>query len=311
VTDFITVTFTVATFASGVRLATPYLLAALGETLSQRSGVLNLGVDGVMLLGAFFSYWAVLQSDSITIGLLAGIAVGLLMGVVYALVTVVFRAEQGISGIGIFLFGLGISELLFFEWVGTPLPIQSFDKLAIPLLSDIPKVGDMFFNHNLLVYVSMLLVPGLTLLVNRTTFGLNVRAVGETPDAADSLGVSVAWTRASTILIGNALAGLAGAALAIEIGIFQNNITNQIGFIAIALVYFGAWRPTGVLAGSLLYGLVTATVNQWKTAGLVTGAASSFTTMAPAALTIVALIVIARRSAAQPAALTLPFVRGH
>jgi len=311
VTDFITVTFTVATFASGVRLATPYLLAALGETLSQRSGVLNLGVDGVMLLGAFFSYWAVLQSDSITIGLLAGIAVGLLMGVVYALVTVVFRAEQGISGIGIFLFGLGISELLFFEWVGTPLPIQSFDKLAIPLLSDIPKVGDMFFNHNLLVYVSMLLVPGLTLLVNRTTFGLNVRAVGETPEADDSLGVSVAWTRASTILIGNALAGLAGAALAIEIGIFQNNITNQIGFIAIALVYFGAWRPTGVLAGSLLYGLVTATVNQWKTAGLVTGAASSFTTMAPAALTIVALIVIARRSAAQPAALTLPFVRGH
>ncbi len=309
--DFITVTFTVATFASGVRLATPYLLAALGETLSQRSGVLNLGVDGVMLLGAFFSYWAVLQSDSITIGLLAGIAVGLLMGVVYALVTVVFRAEQGISGIGVFLFGLGISELLFFEWVGTPLPIQSFDKLAIPLLSDIPKIGDMFFNHNLLVYVSMLLVPGLTLLVNRTTFGLNVRAVGETPEAADSLGVSVAWTRASTILIGNALAGLAGAALAIEIGIFQNNITNQIGFIAIALVYFGAWRPTGVLAGSLLYGLVTATVNQWKTAGLVTGAASSFTTMAPAALTIVALIVIARRSAAQPAALTLPFVRGH
>ncbi len=309
--DFVTVTFTVATFASGVRLATPYLLAALGETLSQRSGVLNLGVDGVMLLGAFFSYWAVLQSDSIMIGLLAGIAVGLLMGVVYAVVTVVFRAEQGISGIGIFLFGLGISELLFFEWVGTPLPIQSFDKLAIPLLSDIPKIGDMFFNHNLLVYVSMLLVPGLTLLVNRTTFGLNVRAVGETPEAADSLGVSVAWTRAATILIGNALAGVAGAALAIEIGIFQNNITNQIGFIAIALVYFGAWRPTGVLAGSLLYGLVTATVNQWKTAGLVTGAASSFTTMAPAALTIVALVVIARRSAAQPAALTLPFVRGH
>ncbi len=309
--DFVTVTFTVATFASGVRLATPYLLAALGETLSQRSGVLNLGVDGVMLLGAFFSYWAVLQSDSIMIGLLAGIAVGLLMGVVYAVVTVVFRAEQGISGIGIFLFGLGISELLFFEWVGTPLPIQSFDKLAIPLLSDIPKIGDMFFNHNLLVYVSMLLVPGLTLLVNRTSFGLNVRAVGETPEAADSLGVSVAWTRAATILIGNALAGVAGAALAIEIGIFQNNITNQIGFIAIALVYFGAWRPTGVLAGSLLYGLVTATVNQWKTAGLVTGAASSFTTMAPAALTIVALVVIARRSAAQPAALTLPFVRGH
>ena len=309
--DFITVTFTVATFASGVRLATPYLLAALGETLGQRSGVLNLGVDGVMLLGAFFSYWAVLRTDSVAIGLLAGIGVGLAMGVVYATVTIAFRAEQGISGIGIFLFGLGMSELLFEEWVGTSLPISGFDKLAIPLLSDIPKIGDMFFNHNLLVYVSMLLVPGLTLLVNRTTFGLNVRAVGETPEAADSLGVSVARTRAITILVGNALAGLAGAALAIELAIYQNNLTNQIGFIAIALVYFGAWRPTGVLIGSLLYGLVTATAIRWGTAGLVTGDASSFTDMAPAALTIAALVVIARRTADQPKALTLPFVRGH
>ena len=310
-TDFITVTFTVATFASGVRFAIPYLLAALGETLGQRSGVLNLGVDGVMLLGAFFAYWAVLNTDSITLGLLMGIGVGLVMGAVYATVTVVFRAEQGISGIGIFLFGLGINNLLFYEWVGTSLPISGFDKVAIPLLSDIPKIGDMFFNHNLLVYVSMLLVPGLTLLINRTTFGLNVRAVGETPEAADSLGVSVARTRTIAILVANGLAGLAGAALAIELATFQNNITNQIGFIAIALVYFGAWRPFGVLAGSMLYGLITATVTRWTTLGLVTGDVASFTKMAPAALTIFALVLIARRAADQPAALTLPFVRGH
>ncbi len=310
-TEFITVTFTVATFASGVRLATPYLLAALGETLGQRSGVLNLGVDGVMLLGAFFSYFTVLRTDSAALGLLVGLGVGVLLGVVYAVVTLTFKAEQGISGIGLFLFGLGMSELLFHEWVGTPLPISSFDDISIPGLSAIPVIGDMFFNHNLLVYVAMLLVPGLTLLVNRTTFGLNVRAVGEEPEAADSLGVSVARTRSITIIAGNALAGLAGASLVFELGIFQHNLTNQIGFIAIALVYFGAWRPLGVLAGSMLYGLVAATVTQWKTAGLVTGATASFTTMAPAALTIVALAVIAKRSAAQPAALTLPFVRGH
>ena len=310
-TEFITVTFTVATFASGVRFAIPYLLAALGETLGQRSGVLNLGVDGVMLLGAFFAYWAVLNTDSVMLGMLMGIAVGLVMGAVYATVTVVFRAEQGVSGIGIFLFGLGINNLLFYEWVGTSLPISGFDKLPIPLLSHIPKIGDIFFNHNLLVYSSMLLVPGLTLLINRTTFGLNVRAVGETPEAADSLGVSVARTRTIAILIGNGLAGLAGAALAIELTTFQNNITNQIGFIAIALVYFGAWRPFGVLAGSMLYGLVTATVTRWTTLGLVTGDVASFTKMAPAALTIVALVLIARRTADQPAALTLPFVRGH
>ena len=308
--EFFTVSVLVATFASGVRLATPYLFASLGETLGQRSGVLNLGVDGVMLLGAFFAYWTVLETDSRALGVAAGLAAGLVMGVGYAIVTLVFKAEQGISGIGIYLFGLGMSELLFQEQVGTPLPIPSFDEIKIPLLGDIPKIGEMFFDHSLLVYIAVLLVPLITLLINRTTFGLNVRAVGETPEAADSLGVSVNATRATTIIAGNALAGVAGAALTIELGTFQNNLTNGIGFIAVALVYFGAWRPVGVLAGSLLYGLVTATVTQWKALGIVSGATASLTTMAPAVLTVVALAIIARRSADPPSALTVPFSRG-
>lgn len=308
--EFFTISVLVATFAAGMRLATPYLLASLGETIGQRSGVLNLGVDGVMLLGAFFAYWTVLETGSRTLGVAVGLGVGLAMGVVYAVVTLVFNAEQGISGIGIFLFGLGMSELLFIEQVGTPRSIPSFDNVGIPLLSDIPHVGEMFFDHSLLVYTAILLVPLLTLLVNRTTFGLNVRAVGEEPEAADSLGVSVARTRTITILIGNGLAGLAGAALTIELGTFQNNLTNGIGFIAVALVYFGAWRPIGVLAGSLLYGLVQSTVTQLKVLGIVSGATASLVTMAPAILTVIALAVIARRSADAPAALTVPFSRG-
>jgi general nucleoside transport system permease protein len=309
--DFITAAFAVATFSSAVRLATPYLLASLGEMVGQRSGVLNLGVDGVMLLGAFFAYWTVLETRSPLLGVLAGLLVGVIMGVAYAVVTLVFRAEQGISGIGVFLFGLGMSELLFQEIVGTPLPIKSFGTFEVPLLSDIPWAGEVFFRHSVIAYLAVFLVPVLWFVVERTTFGLNIRAVGETPEAADSLGVSVALTRTAAIVIGNGMAGVAGAALAIELGIFQNNLTNQMGFIAVALVYFGAWRPSGVLAGSLLYGFVTAMVNQWKTEGLVTGAAASFTTMAPALLTVVALVVIARRNAPQPAALTVPFDRGH
>ncbi len=306
--EFFTLSVLVATFASGMRLATPYLLAALGETVGQRSGVLNLGVDGVMLLGAFFAYWTVLETDSRLLGVAVGLAVGLIMGVAYATVTLVFKAEQGISGIGIYLFGLGISELLFLKQVGTPRGIPSFDDLKIPLLGDIPHIGEMF-NHSLLVYLALLLVPALTLIVNRTTLGLNIRAVGESPEAADSLGVSVYRTRATAILIGNGMAGLAGAALTIELGTFQNNLTNGIGFIAVALVYFGAWRPVGVLAGSMFYGLITATVTQWKTLGIVTGATASLTTMAPAVFTVVALAIIARRAADQPAALTVPFSR--
>ena len=309
-TDFFTMASLVFVVGSGIRLATPFLLAGLGETIGQRSGVLNLGVDGVMLLGAFGAYWTILETKSPITGVLVGLAVGLVMGIVYGVVTVTLRAEQGVSGIGIFLFGLGMSDLLFQKKVGTPLPIRGFADWHVPVLSDIPKVGEMFFQHSVLVYLAFLLVPVVAFLLNRTTFGLNVRAVGENPAAADSLGVSVARVRYTTILLANGLAGLAGAVLAIELGIFQQNLTNGQGFIAIALVYFGAWRPVGVMGGALLFGMVSATVLQWKTLGLVSGATSSLTAMAPAVLTIVALVVISR-TVGQPAALTRPFDRGQ
>ncbi len=308
--DFFTTASLVFVVGSGIRLATPFLLAGLGETIGQRSGVLNLGVDGVMLLSAFGAYWTILETGRPVAGLLVGLGVGLVMGVVYGVVTVTLRAEQGVSGIGIFLFGLGMSDLLFQKKVGTPLPIRGFGDWHVPVLSRIPVIGEMFFQHSVLVYLAFLLVPVVAFLLNRTTFGLNVRAVGENPAAADSLGVSVARVRYKTILLANGLAGLAGAVLSIELGIFQQNLTNGQGFIAIALVYFGAWRPVGVMGGALLFGMVSATVLQWKTLGLVSGAASSLTAMAPALLTIVALVVISR-TVGQPAALTRPFERGR
>ena len=308
--SFFTFTSLVFVVGSGIRLATPFLLAGLGESIGQRSGVLNLGVDGVMLLGAFGAYYTILQTSSPVAGLLVGIGVGAFMGLVYAVITVSLRAEQGISGIGIYLFGLGMSDLLFQKKVGTPLPIRGFADLHIPWLSDIPHLGKMFFQHSVLVYMAFLLVPAVAFLINRSTYGLNVRAVGENPAAADSLGVSVTRIRYSTIILANTLAGVAGAVLSIELGIFQQNLTNGQGFIAIALVYFGAWRPTGVMAGALLFGLVSSTVLQWRTLGIVSGAASSLTAMAPAVLTIVALVVISR-TIGQPAALTKPFDRGR
>jgi simple sugar transport system permease protein len=306
--DFFTVSVIVATLASGIRLATPFLLAGLGETIGQRSGVLNLGVEGVMLLGAFTAYYVALESGSATAGIGAALVVGALMGLIYAFITLVMHAEQGISGIGIYLFGLGFTDLLFQKQVGTPKPISGLGEKKIPLLGDIPKVGEILFQHSVLVYVGFLLVPVVWFMINKTTFGLNIRAVGETPEAADTLGVSVNATRLATTLLGSMLASLAGASLALEVGIFQQNLTSGQGFIAIALVYFGAWRSYGVMAGALLFGIVQATVLQWKTLGIVTGAASSLTAMAPALLTIVVLVIVSRRVAA-PAALTRPFDR--
>lgn len=306
--DFFTVSVLTATLAGGIRLATPFLLAALGETVGQRSGVLNLGVEGTMLIGAYAAYYTALQSDRALYGVFAGVGVGFLMGLLYAFITIVLHAEQGISGIGIFLFGLGFTDLAFQRQVGTPLPIPGLPKVDLGPISDIPYLGELFFQHNPLVYFAFAAVPALWFMINKTTFGLNIRAVGETPEAADTLGVSVAWTRAAAIAIGSSFAGLAGAALSLEVGVFQQNLTAGQGFIAIALVYFGAWRMVGVMSGALLFGIVSATVLQWKTLGIVSGAASALTSMAPAVLTIVVLIIVSRRIGA-PAALTKPFDR--
>lgn len=306
--EFFTVSSLVVTLAAGIRLATPFLLASLGEAMGQRSGVLNLGVEGVMLLGAFGAYYTALETESAWLGVLVALGVGLVMGAIYALVTLVMHAEQGISGIGIFLFGLGFTDLLFQRLVGTPVPVTRLEEWHIPLLADIPRVGEILFQHTPLVYLSLVLVVVMWFVVNKTTFGLNIRAVGETPEAADTLGVSVKRTRLLTILIGNALAGLAGAALVVPFGTFQQNLTAGRGFIAVALVYFGAWRAFGVLAGSLLFGLVLGIVNQWGALGIVSGSTSSLTAMAPAILTIVVLVIISRRIG-QPAALTRPFDR--
>ena len=307
--NFFTAATLIAVVASGVRLAVPLLLASLGETYGQRSGVLNLGVDGIMLLGAFAGYWTVLETDSVWLGLSAGMVTGVILGVGSAVISVTLKAEQGISGIGVYLFGLGMSDLLFQRLVGTPTPISKFPKLDIPGLSDIPWIGEMFFRHSLVVYLAFAAVPLSMFVINRTTSGMNLRAVGENPEAADSLGVSVSNVRYATVTLGGTLAGMAGAALAIDLGIFQQNLTNGQGFIAIALVYFGAWRPLGVMAGALLYGFVNALVLQFKTLGMIPNTWSDIAAMAPALITILALVIVARRFRA-PAALTKPFTRG-
>jgi simple sugar transport system permease protein len=211
--ELFTETAIVATLAATLRLAMPLLLAGLGEMYGQRSGVLNLGVEGVMLLGGFFAYWTTLSTDSPWLGLLAGLAVGLIMGLLNGVISVTLRAQQGISGIGVYLFGLGLSDLLFQKIVGTPRLIDPLAQVEIWLLRDIPWIGDFAFRQRSIVYIAFLLVPLSIWVLNKTTFGLNIRAVGENPASADSLGVSVGRTRYVTLTIGGVLAGAAGAGL--------------------------------------------------------------------------------------------------
>ena len=310
--------FTASVFASAIRLATPYIFAALGETFAQRSGVLNLGVDGMMLMGAFTGFYAVYVTQqaqalsepvSLAFGVLVALIVGALMGLAMAFVSVTLKAKQGISGIGVYLFGLGLSELLFQQWVGTPKSVNGFPRIDFPILSDIPVLGQIFFNHNLLVYVAFALVPVSAYVLNNTTFGLMIRAVGQNPEAADAMGVSVTRVRYATTTIGGMLAGLAGASLSIAlINLFQQNLTAGQGFIAVALVYFGGWRPWAVAAGAMLFSFVNALQLQIKVIGL--DIPSEFAVMAPYVITIVALVFASKRQE-QPTALTKPYERGE
>jgi simple sugar transport system permease protein len=240
--------------------------------------------------------------------MLAAMLVGALMGLAMAYVTVNLHAQQGISGIGFYLFGLGMSDLLFQRLMGTVETVKGFPKIHIPWLSDIPGLGEIFFSQNVLVYGAYLLVPLAWFVLNKTTLGLKIRAVGENPDAADSLGVSVARVRYFTIILGGTLSGIAGASLSIALlNVFQQNMTSGLGFIAVALVYFGAWRPVGVLGGALLFSLINSLQLWIQVLGI--PIPSDIAVMMPYVLTILVLVATVSRVRA-PAALTKPFDRG-
>jgi ABC-type uncharacterized transport system permease subunit len=295
---------------SGIRLATPYLFASIGEMFGQRSGVYNLGVEGIMLMGAFAAFYITLTTGNLWLGLLAAIVVGGLMGLAMAVISVTFQAEQGISGIGLYLFGLGMSELLFQKMLGTVETVSGFGPVNIPFLSDLPILGPVFFQQSVMTYLAYLLVPIAWYVLYRTTFGLKIRAVGENPAAADALGVSVKRTRYMTVTLGGMLAGVAGASLSIALlNVFQQNLTSGIGFIAVALVYFGGWRPYGVLFGALLFSMVNA-LQLWIQALNIPIPfdASELLIMLPYVLTILVLMFSAGR-VRKPSALGVAYER--
>ncbi len=303
----LTASFFIGILAGGIRLATPYLYAALGETLGQRSGVVNLGVEGQMLMGAFVAFYVTMKTGNLWLGILGAVLIGAFMGLAMAYVTINLQAVQGISGIGFYLFGLGMSTLLFQMLLGTVETVSGFPPVHIPLLSDIPVIGEILFRQNILVYIAFALVPVVQFLLERTTLGLKIRAVGENPAAADSLGVSVSRIRYITVILGGILSGVAGASMSIgTLNVFQQNMTSGLGFIAVALVYFGGWRPFGVMSGALLFSMVNALQLRLQVEGV--GIPSDLMVMMPYVLTIVALVLTMQRVRA-PSALTKPFER--
>jgi simple sugar transport system permease protein len=300
--------------SSAVLLAMPTALAALGETVCERAGVLNLGLEGMMLSGALGAFLGAYYAHSPVVGTLCGIAVGIAMGALMAFLSVTLKTEQVINGIALVLFAQGITAFLFEKLFGggKQPTIPGIPDLKIPLLGSIPGVGPVLFDQNALLYLSGGIAVAIWLLLMRTRFGLSVRAVGERPEAADAVAVNVARIRWIALLICGAMAGLGGTLLVIgDLDLFQPNITGGRGWVAIALVIFGRWNPLLVFGGVLLFGFTDALQVQVRavSGGTNTTVPYELFQALPYIVTLVVLVLatVVTRYSAQPAALGIPF----
>jgi simple sugar transport system permease protein len=296
--------------AAIISLSVPMAFAALGEVISERAGVINLGTEGVMLVGAISAFYVSFFFGSNLVGVLLGAAGGALLGLVMAFISISLKQDQILSGLGIYFLGVGLSGFLYeasFGQVGTTIRITGLPQLPIPILSQIPVIGDSIFSQDIMEYLAFVTLILVIIVVGRTTFGLNIRAVGENPSAADTLGVSVTKIRYAAVIIGATLAGIGGAYLALSSHAFQaENITAGRGFIAVAMVYFGKWRPARAFFGTFLFGAAYLLGAFFQVVGSIIP--YYFLLMVPYVLTLVVLVGIAR-GARPPSALGVPYKR--
>ena len=274
-----------------ITAATPLLYAALGELITEKSGVLNLGVEGMILLGAVSGFAVVHFTGSAALGILAGLLGGAGLSLIFALLVLGFQASQVATGLALTIFGVGLSALLGQDLVG--IAYAGLPTLAIPLLAKIPVVGPLLFNHDILVYGSFAMVAAVFWFLTRTRAGLIVRAVGDSHEAAHAMGYPVIRIRFLAILFGGGMAGLAGAYLSLAYSpLWIENMSSGRGWIALALVVFATWRPARVFVGAYLFGGIT--ILQLHAQALGVGIPSQVMSMLPYLATIAVLVLISR-----------------
>jgi simple sugar transport system permease protein len=314
--------FVVVIVAAAVLYGTPLLFAALGELLAERSGVLNLGVEGMMLVGAVMGFWAVQRFDaadgvSLAGALVAAALAGAAMASIHAFLVITLRANQIVSGLALTIFAgaAGLSSYLGndLDLSGSPAE-HAFSGLDIAGLGDVPVLGPILFDQSALVYLSWLLVLGIGVYLARTRPGLNVRAVGESPASADAMGIDVTAYRYTHTLVGGALAGIGGACFSLQITPqWVGGLTGGAGWIAVALVIFAFWRPDLCLVGAYLFGAFSALPSTLQARGWLTGIPSEVFSSLPYVMTVLVLVAVssgaAKRRLGAPTALGVPYVR--
>jgi len=309
--DVLTMSFLTSVLAAAMMSGVAILYAGLGETLAERSGVLNLGVEGMMLMGALAGFAVCTWTGSAWIGMLGAMVMGAAMAAIHALLTVSFLANQVVSGLALTIFGGGLSSFLGTGLVGKPAP-DRFAKIDLPLLGDIPWIGNILFNQNVLIYIAYFLVPAMWWFVYRSRPGLNLRAVGENPATADAMGLNITRIRYTYVLLGGVFAGIGGAAISLATNPgWSDGMTAGRGWIAVALVIFGGWNPARVALGAFLFGAVEA--GQFRLQGVNVPVSSFFLNMLPYVFTVAVLVFSTvrtrNRRVGQPAALGKAYIR--
>jgi len=311
---------------AGVATGTILFFATIGEILAERSGILNLGVEGMMLIGAMSAFSVAVATGNPWLGLLAAMIAGGLLSQVHAFITIKLQADQVVSGLALTFLGTGIA-LVLGEGLSKAGTISMLPDFDIPILSKIPILGPVFFtSHSILVYIGYLLIPLVWFYINRTRPGMHLRAVGEYPAAADALGINVYRLRYFYVFVGGMLAGLAGAtiSLAVAPGWFSEMTTAGQGWIAVGLVIFAQWDPIRAAVGSYTFGALRRLVLDIQGPTMILGIANPFyynpywgffLQMLPYAFTIIVLVIGSREAVRKrigaPAALGLPYIRGE
>lgn len=277
--------------AATVAAAIPLIFAALGELVVEKSGVLNLGVEGMMIVGAVFAFIVAAESGQLWLGVVVGALAGAGMALIFGFITLSLMANQVATGLALTIFGVGLSAFVGQSY--TSVALDGVKELNIPLLSSLPVVGKLLFSYNILVYLAFAAFLGISWFLYKSRAGLILRAVGESPSSAYALGYRVIRIRYLAVLFGGAMAGLGGAYLSLAYTpLWAEGMTSGRGWIALALVVFATWRPGRVLVGALLFGGVT--IAQFHVQGLGVEIPSQFLSMLPYLATILVLVLISR-----------------
>lgn len=303
--------FTSDFFYATIRMASPIILAALGEVLLERAGIFNLGIEGIMLFGAFFAVLGSFLTGSAWIGVIFALLIGIVLGLVYGFAVVTIRSNQAVTGTGLNILAVGLTSLLgrmIWGVQSVPQTVKGIGPVRIPLLADIPVIGPILFNHSPLVYLAYIMIGVVYFILYKTSWGLKIRSIGEQPKASDTMGINVIGWKYGMCMVSSMFAAAAGAILSLSfMNLFVDNMSGGRGYMAVACVILGQWNPVGAAVGGLIFGAGNAIQMRLQAFGV--PIPSSLLLVLPMIFALIVVLSVRGSASARPSALAKPYYK--